>query len=220
MKIFLDTADLDEIREVKRLGMLDGVTTNPTHVSRTGADPGTLYPQICEMVDGPVSLETVSTDADDIVAEGEKLAAIAGNVVVKVPVMQEGLIAVRRLAEQDIQTNVTTTFSAPQALLAAKAGATYISPFVGRLDNVGNTGMEVARQIRQIYNNYAFQTQLLVAAVRHPIHVIEAAMLGADVCTMSFAVFQQLYDHPLTEAGIEQFLQDWAKVPQGSGGKA
>lgn len=214
MKFFLDTADIAQIEEVKRLGMLDGVTTNPTHVSKTGAIPGELYPQICRMVDGPVSLETVGLDAETIVAEGKELAKVADNVVVKVPILKEGLVAVKRLTAEGIKTNVTVTFSASQALLAAKAGATYISPFVGRLDNVSQEGMELASQIRQIYDNFGFETQLLVAAVRHPMHVVEAALLGADVCTMSYDVFIKLYDHPLTDAGVDQFLKDWEKVPK------
>lgn len=214
MKFFLDTADLSQIEEVKRLGMLDGVTTNPTHVSKTGANPSELYPKICRMVDGPVSLETVGLDADTIVDEGRSLAKIADNVVVKVPIMKEGLVAVKRLAAEGIRTNVTVTFSPAQALLAAKAGAGFISPFVGRLDNVSTEGMELARQIRQIYDNYGFQTELLVAAVRHPMHVVESALIGADVITLSYDVFEKLYDHPLTDAGIEQFLKDWEKVPK------
>ncbi|MFP3959794.1 MAG: fructose-6-phosphate aldolase [Spirochaetaceae bacterium] len=214
MKFFLDTADISQIEEVKRLGMLDGVTTNPTHVSKTGANPKELYPRICKMVDGPVSLETVGLDAETIVGEGRELAKIADNVVVKVPILKEGLIAVRRLAAEGIKTNVTVTFSPSQALLAAKAGATYISPFVGRLDNVSHEGMELASQIRQIYDNYGFETQLLVAAVRHPMHVVDAALMGADVCTMSYDVFIKLYDHPLTDAGVDQFLKDWDKVPK------
>ncbi|MFP4638222.1 MAG: fructose-6-phosphate aldolase [Spirochaetaceae bacterium] len=214
MKFFLDTADVSQIEEVKRLGMLDGVTTNPTHVSKTGANPRELYPRICKMVDGPVSLETVGLDAETIVGEGRELAKIADNVVVKVPILKEGLIAVRRLAAEGIKTNVTVTFSPSQALLAAKAGATYISPFVGRLDNVSHEGMELASQIRQIYDNYGFETQLLVAAVRHPMHVVDAALMGADVCTMSYDVFIKLYDHPLTDAGVDQFLKDWDKVPK------
>lgn len=213
MKFFLDTADISQIEEVKRLGMLDGVTTNPTHVSKTGANPKELYPQICTMVDGPVSLETVGLDADTIVDEGRALAKIADNVVVKVPIMKEGLVAVKRLTAEGIKTNVTTTFSPSQALLAAKVGASYISPFVGRLDNISHEGMELARQIRQIYDNYGFETELLVAAARHPLHVVESALIGADVVTMSFDVFSKLYDHPLTDAGIDQFLKDWDKVP-------
>ncbi|MFO8065345.1 MAG: fructose-6-phosphate aldolase [Spirochaetia bacterium] len=214
MKFFLDTADTSQIEEVKRLGMLDGVTTNPTHVSKTGANPKELYPKICNMVDGPVSLETVGLDADTIVDEGRALAKVADNVVVKVPIMKEGLAAVKQLASEGIKTNVTTTFSASQALLAAKAGATFISPFVGRLDNISHDGMEIARQIRQIYDNYGYETELLVAAVRHPLHVVEAALLGADICTMSYDVLLKLYDHPLTDSSIDQFLQDWEKVPK------
>ncbi|NBF41232.1 MAG: fructose-6-phosphate aldolase [Spirochaetes bacterium] len=214
MKFFLDTADLQQIEDVKRLGMLDGVTTNPTHVSKTGANPSELYPKICKMVDGPVSLETVGLDADTIVDEGRTLAKIADNVVVKVPIMKEGLVAVKRLTAEGIRTNVTVTFSASQALLAAKAGASYISPFVGRLDNVSTEGMELARQIRQIYDNYGFETELLVAAARHPIHVVESALIGADVITLSYDILMMLYDHPLTDAGIETFLKDWEKVPK------
>lgn len=214
MKFFLDTADLQQIEDVKRLGMLDGVTTNPTHVSKTGANPSELYPKICKLVDGPVSLETVGLDADTILDEGRTLAKIADNVVVKVPIMKEGLVAVKRLTAEGIKTNVTVTFSASQALLAAKAGASYISPFVGRLDNVSNEGMELARQIRQIYDNYGFETELLVAAARHPMHVVESALIGADVITLSYDILMQLYDHPLTDAGIETFLKDWEKVPK------
>ncbi len=214
MKLFLDTANVDEIREAARWGMLDGVTTNPTHVSKTGRTPRGLYEEICGLVDGPVSLETVGLDADRIVEEGRDLAKVAPNAVIKVPVMQEGLIAVRRLAEENIPVNVTTTFSPLQALLAAKAGTSYISPFIGRLDNIGHVGMDVVRQIKQIYDNYGFQTNVLVAAVRHPTHVLEAALAGADICTMSFGVLKMLYDHPLTDSGIQQFLEDWKKVPK------
>ncbi len=214
MIFFLDTADLAQIEEVKRLGLLDGVTTNPTHVAKTGATPRELYPEICRVVDGPVSLEAVGLEADAIVEEGRQLASIADNVVVKVPVIKEGLIAVNRLAAEGIRTNVTTTFSASQALLAAKVGATYISPFVGRLDTISHDGTEVARQIRRIYDNYGFETKLLVAAVRHPMHVLDAALMGADVCTMAYDVMLQLYEHPLTDAVIEQFLKDWERVPR------
>ncbi len=214
MKIFLDTADVEQITQANRWGVLDGVTTNPTHVSRTGADPHSLYPRICQAVKGPVSLETIFLTADQIVEDGRRLAAIAGNVVVKVPVTREGLMAVKRLASEGIKTNVTVTFSPLQALLAAKVGATYVSPFVGRLDAVGHTGMDLVRQIRQIYTNYGYPTEIIVAAVRHPLHVLEAALAGADICTMSMDVLSQLYDHPLTDIGIELFLKDWKKVPQ------
>ena len=214
MKIFLDTADIAQIEEVKRLGMLDGVTTNPAHVARTGARPAELYPRICAICDGPVSLEAISLEADAIVEEGRKLAAIADNVVVKVPVTREGLIAVRRLSDEGIRTNVTVAYSPTQALLSAKAGATYISPFVGRLDSIAHEGQELARQIRVIYDNYGFATQLLVAAVRHPMHVLEAALTGADVVTMAFDILMQLYEHPLTDQGIDMFLKAWDQVPQ------
>jgi len=217
MQIFLDTADLDQIREAKRLGMLDGVTTNPSHVAKTGRNPQQLYPEICELVDGPVSLETVSHDAETIVREGEALAAVASNAVVKVPVTREGVIAARRLADRGIRINVTVTFSAPQALLAAKAGAAYVSPFVGRLDNAGHDGMQLVRQIRAIYDQYGYQTRIINAAVRHPQHVVEAAMAGAEISTMSFDVLDQLYDHPLTESGVAQFLTDWQRVPADPG---
>lgn len=214
MKIFLDTAHIDQIETANRLGVIDGVTTNPTHVSKTGNKPADIYPQICKMVDGPVSLETIGLEADGIVKEGRELAKIADNVVVKVPVMREGLVAVSRLAAEGIRTNVTTNFSAVQAMLAAKAGASYISPFVGRLDKIGQDGMEVVEQIHTIYANYGYETEIIVAAVRHPMHVLQAAMIGADIATMSFDVLDSLYDHPLTDAGIQQFLDDWSKVPQ------
>ena len=214
MKIFLDTADVNEIRRASTWGVIDGVTTNPTHVAKTGRSPVELYPEICSIVDGPVSLETIGLEADVIVREGRELARIADNVVVKVPLMKEGLVAVKRLAAEGIRTNVTTTFSPLQAMLAAKCGATYISPFVGRLDAIGHMGMDVVRHIRQIYDNYGYETEVLVAAVRHPTHVLDAALVGADVCTMAFSVLEQLYDHPLTDLGIQQFLNDWKKVPQ------
>lgn len=214
MKIFLDTADLSQIETVEKWGILDGVTTNPTHVSKTGKSPKELYPRICAMVKGPVSLETVGLDADTIVSEGRSLAKIADNVVVKVPLMKEGLIAVKRLAAEGIKTNVTVTFSPLQALLAAKVGATYISPFVGRLDYVGQRGIELAEQIRTIYDNYGYATEIIVAAIRHPIHVLDAALAGCDICTMSFDVLSMLYDHPLTDVGIQTFLKDWEKVPK------
>jgi transaldolase len=214
MKLFLDTADVKQIQEAWSWGIIDGVTTNPTHISKTGRSPKKLYPEICRLAKGPVSLETVSLTAPEIIKEGRALAAIHKNVVVKVPLIKEGLKAVKALSEEGIKTNVTVTFSPVQALLAAKCGATYISPFVGRLDAVGHVGMEVVRQIKTIYTNYGFKTQILTAAVRHPLHVLEAALAGSDVCTMSYDVLEQLYQHPLTEQGIEIFLKDWAKVPK------
>lgn len=213
MKLLIDTADVGQIREAASWGIVDGVTTNPTHVAKTGRPARALYAEICALVAGPVSLEAVALEAEAIVAEGRELARIAGNVVVKVPITRDGLQAVRRLAQEGIQTNVTVAFSPLQALLAAKCGATFVSPFVGRLDAVGHVGMELVRQIQTIYKHYGFATQVLVAAVRHPLHVLEAALIGASACTMSFDVMRQLYEHPLTEAGIAQFLSDWKKVP-------
>lgn len=213
MKLFLDTADVAQIRETLGWGVIDGVTTNPTHVSKTGRPARELYADICRLVPGPVSLETIALDAETIIQEGRELARIADNVVVKVPITRDGLRAVKCLSAERIKTNVTVTFSPLQALLAAKCGATYVSPFVGRLDAVGHVGMELIRQIKTIYDHYGFATQLLVAAVRHPLHVLEAALAGAPVCTMSYDVLKQLYDHPLTDLGIEMFLNDWKKVP-------
>lgn len=213
MKLFIDTAHLEQITEAVAWGIVDGVTTNPTHVAAAGRPARELYEEICRAVDGPVSLEAIGLEADRIVVEGRELAAIADNVVVKIPVTLEGLKAVKTLSAEGIRTNVTVLFSPLQALLAAKAGATYVSPFVGRLDSVGHTGMDLIREIRVIFDNYRFDTEILVAAVRHPNHVLEAALAGADACTMFFDVMRQLYDHPLTDAGIEQFLRDWKKVP-------
>ncbi|MEY3284147.1 MAG: translaldolase [Acidobacteriota bacterium] len=214
MKLFIDTADVDQIREVWSWGIVDGVTTNPTHVAKTGRRPREIYEEILQIVDGPVSLETVSLTAPEIIAEGRELAKLHPNVVVKVPLIREGLKAVKALSDEGIRTNVTVTFSPLQALLAAKCGATYVSPFVGRLDAVGHFGMDLARQIGTIYENYDYTTEIIVAAVRHPTHVLEAALAGAHVCTMSYDVMIQLYDHPLTDLGVELFLKDWAKVPQ------
>jgi len=214
MKIFLDTADIKQIEEAWSWGVIDGVTTNPSHVARTGRRPAEIYREICKIVDGPISLETVGLKAEEILAEGRELAALHKNVVVKVVNTKEGLKAVKQFAAEGIKTNVTVTFSPLQALLAAKCGASYISPFVGRLDAFGHVGMDLARQIKAIYSNYGFPTQIIVAAVRHPTHVLEAALAGAEICTMSLDVLQQLYQHPLTDLGIEIFLNDWKKVPK------
>ena len=214
MKLFIDTADPDQIRLAEGWGIIDGVTTNPTHVSKTGRPAQELYREILSIIDGPISLETISLTAPEIVEEARALAAMHRNVVVKVPLIKEGLKAVRTLSREGIKTNVTVTFSPLQALLAAKCGATYISPFVGRLDAVGHFGMEVVRQIKTIYGNYGYKTEIIVAAVRHPTHVLEAALAGADICTMSIDVLQQLYEHPLTDVAVEMFLKDWAKVPK------
>ncbi|MBX7210520.1 MAG: fructose-6-phosphate aldolase [Verrucomicrobiaceae bacterium] len=212
MKLFIDTADVAQIKEAWSWGIVDGVTTNPTHVMKTGRKPGDVYREILEVVNGPVSLETIATDAPTIVKEGRALAKLGPNVVVKVPVIREGLMAVKELSADGIKTNVTLNFSPLQALLAAKCGATYISPFVGRLDFVGHVGMDLVRQIRTIYDNYDFKTQILTAAVRHPEHVLQAALAGSDVCTMFFDVLKLLYDHPLTDTGLDVFLKDWAKA--------
>jgi transaldolase len=214
MKLFLDTADVAQIQEVLRWGIIDGVTTNPSHVARVGRPPSQLYPEICQMVPGPVSLEAMGLEADAIVAEGRTLARIADNVVVKIPVTREGLIAVRRLAAEGIKTNVTTTFSAVQALLAAKAGASYISPFVGRLEQVGHDGMELVSEIRTIYQNYGYETEIIVAAIRNPGHVLTAGLIGAHICTMAYDVLSMLYHHPLTDQVMQTFLSDWEKVPK------
>ncbi|HPA18463.1 MAG TPA: fructose-6-phosphate aldolase [Verrucomicrobiae bacterium] len=217
MKLFLDTADLDQIREAVRWGIIDGVTTNPALVAKTGRESGELYAEICATVPGPVSLECVAMDVDGIVVEARRLAAIAKNAVIKVPVMREGLIAVRRLSEEGIKTNVTLVCSTMQAMLAAKQGATYVSPFVGRLDLMGQDGMESIRQMKTIFDNYGFATQILVASARHPRHVLEAALAGAHVCTIPMDVLELLYQHPMTDVGIQQFLAAWAKVPQKAG---
>jgi transaldolase len=214
MKFFIDTADLDEIREIASLGMLDGVTTNPSLVAKTGRRLHDVIADICEIVDGPVSAEAVSDRAEDLIAEGRDLASIHGNVVVKVPLTLDGLKACRTLTSEGTGVNVTLCFSAAQALLAAKSGATFISPFIGRLDDVSTSGMQLIEQVVQIYQNYDFKTEVLVASVRHPMHIVEAAMVGADVATIPYAVIKQLVKHPLTDVGIEKFLADWAKVPK------
>ena len=214
MKLFLDSADLAEIREVAGWGMLDGVTSNPTYAAKAKMPPAELYPEICRLVKGPVSLETVGLSTDDMVQQGRALASVADNVVVKVPMTREGMVAVQRLKAEGIKCNVTLAFSAIQALLAAKAGAYFVSPFIGRLDNIGHIGMDVIRQTRQIFDNYDFDTQILTASVHSPAVVLEAALAGSDICTIPFDVFQKLYDHPLTDIGIKRFLDDWEKVPQ------
>ncbi len=211
MKFFIDTANIEEIREASKLGVLDGVTTNPSLVAKENRDYFKLLEDICEIVDGPISAEVISTDYEGIIKEGERLSKINKNIVIKVPIIKEGLKAVKTFTEKGIKTNVTLCFSANQALLAAKAGATYISPFIGRLDDISQPGMELISQILTIYRNYGFQTEVLVASVRHPVHVLEAAMLGADVITMPFKVIDQLINHPLTTIGLEKFLSDWKK---------
>jgi transaldolase len=213
MKFFLDTANLEEISSATDMGLIDGVTTNPTLVAREGKQFLPLVTEICRLVDGPVSLETVSTDSEGMLKEARELSSIADNVVVKVPMTPEGLKAVRVCAVEGIRTNVTLVFSPVQALLAAKAGASYISPFVGRIDDVGTVGMDVISDIMDIKVNYGFESEIIVASVRHPGHVLESALLGADIATVPFNVILQLFSHPLTDIGIEKFLADWEKVP-------
>ena len=212
MKFFIDTANIDEIKEAASLGILDGVTTNPSLVSKEGKDFRKLLDEILKIVDGPVSAEVISTDYDGILTEARDLSSIHKNIVVKVPLIKEGLKAVKTLSDEGINTNVTLCFSPTQALLAAKAGATYISPFVGRLDDISTSGMDLISQIVQIYRNYNFNTEVLVASVRHPLHVVEAALIGADVCTIPFAVINKLFNHPLTDNGLAKFLSDWKKL--------
>ena len=214
MQFFLDSAKVEEIVIAQQWGILDGVTTNPTHVAAAARPPAELYPEICKMVAGPVSLEVLSLARDEILKEARVLAHLADNVVVKVPVTEEGLAAVSILSAEDIHTNVTTVFSLPQALMAAKCGATYISPFVGRLDEIGHEGLQLVQDIRTVLDRYQFPSKIIFAAVRTPLHVQNAALRGADVCTMALPIMRQLYHHPLTDAGIEKFLQDWKEVPQ------
>ena len=211
MKFFIDTANLAEIKEANDLGVLDGVTTNPSLVAKEGKEFISLLKESCAIVDGPISAEVISLDFDGIIKEAHELAKIHDNIVVKVPLVKEGLKAVKALKAEGIRTNVTLCFSPTQALLAAKAGATYISPFVGRLDDISHNGMDVIAQIVTIYHNYGYDTEVLVASIRHPLHVVEAAMMGADVCTMPFKVIESLIKHPLTDIGIERFLSDWKK---------
>lgn len=213
MKIFIDTANLDEIREANDMGILDGVTTNPSLVAKEGhKDFRSMLEKICSIVDGDVSAEVVSVKSDDIIKEGRELAKIHKNIVVKVPLIKEGLKAVKVFSEEGIRTNVTLCFSASQAVLAAKAGAYIISPFVGRLDDISQNGMELISQIVQIYGNYNYQTQVLVASVRHPLHFVDGALIGADIATMPLKVIEQLLKHPLTDIGLNTFLNDWKKL--------
>ncbi len=209
MKIYLDTGNVKEIAEAARMGILDGVTTNPSLVSKEGRDFKDLILEICQLVDGPVSAEVVSVEAEAMVKEGRELARIHPNVVVKCPLIPEGLAATKRLSGEGIRVNVTLCFSPTQALLAAKAGAWCVSPFIGRLDDVSSDGMELIRQIVTIFHNYDFPTLVLVASIRHPQHVVEAALVGGDICTMPYGVFQQLAKHPLTDIGLKKFLADW-----------
>ncbi len=209
MKFFLDTASVKEIQEAASLGLLDGITTNPSLVAKEGRVFREVLVEICNIVDGPISAEVVSIEADAMVKEGKELAKIHKNIVVKVPLIAEGLKATKRLTAEGIKVNVTLCFSPTQALLAAKAGAWCVSPFIGRLDDISSNGMELIRQILTIYKNYDFKTQVLVASVRHPQHVVEAALAGGHICTMPFSIFQQMVKHPLTDLGLKKFLADW-----------
>lgn len=213
MKFFIDTANLDEIRQAVQMGVLDGVTTNPSLMAREPGDPAEILAEICSLVPGPVSAEVLALDAEGMLAEGRELLKIADNIVIKVPVTLEGLKAIQTFSEEGIDTNATLCFSPNQALLVAKAGASFVSPFVGRLDDIGQNGMELISDIVEIYQNYSFPTQVLVASIRHPMHVVEAARLGADVSTIPFDVISRLLKHPLTDLGIERFLAD-AKAGQ------
>lgn len=209
MKFFIDTANIDEIAQANDLGMVDGVTTNPSLVAREGREFKGLIKEICQMIDGPVSAEVVSVDAEGMISEARDLARIADNIVVKIPLIEEGLKAVKVLAVEGISANVTLCFSPAQALLAAKAGAAYISPFVGRLDDISHVGMDLVEQILTIYENYGFETEVIVASIRNPVHVLDAALMGADIATIPFKVIKQLIKHPLTDIGLEKFLADW-----------
>ena len=214
MKFFIDTANTKEIKEAWDLGVIDGVTTNPSLISKENKKPKALLKEICEIVDGPVSAEAVSLKAEEMIEEAKELSKIHKNIVVKIPMTRDGLKATKKLSELKIKTNVTLIFSPSQALLAAKAGATYVSPFVGRLDDISHYGMEIVNQILEIYDNYNFDTEIIVASIRNPLHVVEAARMGAHVATIPFAVIEQLLKHPLTDIGIEKFLKDWEKVPK------
>ena len=213
MQIFIDSADIEEIRDAVAMGVVDGVTTNPSLVAKTGRPFKDVLVDICEVVDGPISAEVVAVDYDGILREARRLASMHQNIVVKVPLIAEGLKAVRTLADEGIRTNVTLCFSAPQGLLAAKAGATYISPFIGRIDDISGEGMELVEQLVTVYRNYGLPTKVLAASIRHPLHVVQASLIGADVATLPHKVIHQLIKHPLTDVGLERFLADAKKIP-------
>lgn len=214
MKLFIDSADINEIREAAEMGVLDGVTTNPSLVAKTGKTFEAVVKEILEVVDGPVSLEVVSTDFEGMMREADELVKYGENVVIKIPLIRDGIKATKALSDKGVKVNVTLCFSPMQALIAAKAGAAYISPFVGRLDDISHDGMDLIQQIVDIYDNYMFDTEVLVASVRNPIHMLQAARMGADVATVPFKVIGQLIKHPLTDSGLQQFLADWEKVPK------
>lgn len=212
MKFFIDTANITEIKEAVSLGLIDGVTTNPSLVSKENREFRGLVKEICSIVDGPVSAEVISLETEGMLKEARELSTIHKNIVIKIPMLPEGLKAVRTLTKEGIKTNVTLIFSPSQALLAAKAGATYVSPFVGRLDDVSHIGMDIVSQIRSIFDNYGYDTEIIVASIRNPLHVVDAAMMGADVATIPYKVLLQLASHPLTDIGIKKFMEDWQKV--------
>lgn len=214
MEIFIDTANIKEIKEAMSMGLIDGVTTNPTLISRENRPALDLLKEICALVSGPVSAEVISLEVSGIVTEAAELAKIAKNIVVKIPLIKEGLKAVKILSKEGIKTNVTLCFSCSQALLAAKCGADYVSPFIGRLDDISQVGMDLIRDIKTIYKNYTFKTKIIVASVRNPLHVVDAALIGADIATVPFAVIEQLIKHPLTDIGAQRFLEDYKKIPK------
>ena len=214
MKFFIDTADINEIKTAVGYGLVDGVTTNPSLVAKTGKDLMTVLKEICDVVDGPINAEVVSTDSSGMVKEAKQLTQIHPNIVIKIPMCLEGLKATRTLSQEGIRVNITLIFSPLQALIAAKAGAAYVSPFIGRLDDISQVGMDIIDQIVTIVDNYEFDTEIIVASIRNPVHVLEAALLGADIATIPFSVLEQLTKHPLTDIGIERFLADWKKVPK------
>ena len=214
MKIFLDTANIEHIKEANSWGIIDGVTTNPTLIAKEGRRFEDVVKEICDIVDGPISAEVISLDSEGMISEAREIAKIHKNIVIKIPMTAEGLKAVKVLSSEGIKTNVTLVFQPSQALLAAKAGATYVSPFVGRLDDISSWGMDIIRTIKDIYDNYGFSTEIIVASVRNPTHVVEAALAGADIATIPYKVLQQLVRHPLTDIGIERFLKDWESVPK------
>lgn len=213
MQFFIDTANVNEIKQAKDWGILDGVTTNPTLAAKTGRPFMDVVKEILELVDGPVSLETVSLDVEGMVREGRFLAELGDNVVVKIPMTKDGMKAVNILEQEGIPTNVTLVFSPTQALIAAKAGASYVSPFIGRLDDISTEGISLIKDIKQIFDNYGYETEIIAASIRHPIHVVESAKAGADIATIPFNVLESLFKHPLTDIGIEKFLKDWENVP-------
>ncbi len=214
MKFFIDTADVNEIKEAISYGLVDGVTTNPSLIAKTGRSFDDVAKEILQLVSGPVSLEVTALDTEGMLSQARELAKLGDNVVIKIPMTMEGIAAVRTLAQEGIKTNVTLVFSPMQALLAAKAGATYVSPFVGRLDDISEVGMDLIEQIVQIYENYGFTTEVLVASIRNPVHVVESALMGADVATIPLGVIKQLAKHPLTDIGLDKFMKDWEKVPK------